>query len=264
VTFTKSLRLLGLTAPSALGAPTVEGVGEPAIRIDTNGIAVVVQGLNLRSNQDGPTVELRSVAELSLLGVDIQNTGSGDKVAGVHCEPGSANAFLIDQVTIHDTAGLGFNGIAKCQAIVANTLFLSNLQAVRLSGAEVSATILYSTFDDNAGGALGCESGAVGRLDSSILNNTNGAFPLLGGCALSFTDAFGLGLGGDNLDADPRFVGAGSFQLSAGSPCLGAANPVPAALPFPVGAELFTHDHAGAPRPSPAGGRADMGALERE
>jgi cysteine-rich repeat protein len=264
-----SVMLIGVAdpdAPDLPARPVIDGLDKPAVDVRLDDLAITLRGLALRSSNDGPVFNLRRDSAVSLIDVDIQNSrgasggGSGANVAGVLCEPSGLRAFLIDRARIHDTRGAGFRGAGDCRAVIANTLFVGDEIGVELSGAGVAVAVVHSTFDQN-GAAMDCAD-AAGRLDSSVVSGANGATPLAGACEVSFSDVVGAGLGGDNLDADPRLAADGS--LLPGSPCLGAANPAPAALPFTPAVDVFGHDLLGAPRPRPAGAPADMGAFESD
>jgi cysteine-rich repeat protein len=291
----KGLILSGLADPSdpaAPARPVIDGGSAAAISFDAaSGIQLIVRDLSLRANRAGGTVVMIGAGQLALIRIEASNasTASTGGTSAILCDAlssaGNDGLLLIDQSFIHDSRGdsgglflTSFLG-GVCRAVVANSLFQDNgTNGTSFGGARVDASgprlaVVYSTFDGNLNssgdGAMACPGGAFfGSIDSSIVNNNNGAPGLDPDCAASFTDLFGGGLtGAGSLDADPLFVASGAspvdaFHLAPGSPCRGAANPSPLALPFdpePIfGIDVFDHDFLGRPRPGGAGNHMGM------
>jgi hypothetical protein len=195
-------------------------------------------------------------------------------------------ATAIDCVFIGNQALNGGGGAGSvrnnAQVEVISTLFVMNEAATigggllvsQGGGTDASMTVINSTFTRNRatqGGAVAAESGGHAAVANSVLWGDDAANELHvsgdGTASASYSCVEGGWPGVGNIDVDPLFVDpdGGDFHLSAGSPCIDAAdnNAVPEGITGDLdGRPRFQNDCTVTDTGNGTGAIVDMGAYE--
>ncbi|MFH2005400.1 MAG: DUF4215 domain-containing protein [bacterium] len=170
----------------------------------------------------------------------IYGNTAGDDGGGV-CIAGGVGTVLSCHFEANSTAtarGGGLRFMSGATGTVTNTTFIDNYAgqgggAVALYQTPQPAQITNCTFDGNAAlGGMGATVRVV-TADVAVANSivwgtsVDQIVTMLGGSAqVRYSDVYGDYAGSGNIDADPLFSnpGIGIFTLSAGSPCVDAAD----------------------------------------
>jgi len=185
----------------------------------------------------------------------------------------TVGTFALDRSTINSSDG---NGIlnAGTLTVVNSTITGSTDSGIVNFFGEISGTfeMSNSTVADNAGDGVDFGEPLGSTMRNSILAGNGGA-----DCNGDFisgdynlientTDCAWVGGGHDITGVSPELKKLGFYggptqtmDLKSGSPAINAGNPAGCA---DANGNLLTTDQRGFPRPSPAGGRCDIGAVE--
>jgi hypothetical protein len=262
------------------------------VSISNLSVTIIGEGADLSSTTLGQLIDVSGVSNVSIQALHIHD-GAGTNADGVRCEDnGGAPSVSLFRVLLDHNLGKGVNA-TNCTVDVERTVLHHNLaggiyvnggafsiqndfisqngglsstlggvsiQSINTAGAHVFAfnAVSGNTASNPATPGVDCILIGVPFVfsDNIVFGNTAGNGKQVAGanCSWSYSDLGDGTTGPGNLNIDPLFANASAdnLHLMSTSPVKDVADP----------AATQSVDIDGEPRPSPVGGRSDMGADE--
>jgi predicted outer membrane repeat protein len=208
-----------------------------AIRIQNNAVPTI-RRCNFNGNQGSATISSRS--GMTLADCEFRDNASGVFLGGHGADP---IATLVDCLFVGHVDGVLNIGGHVSDVTVVNCTFAGNEggSALDAGGSYTSVTVVNCTFAQNSalsdGGAIQAWGSEFGGASVDVYNTLMwGNTPVQmsvhdrwgspGEIQATYCNVEGGWEGEGNIDADPLFVDpdGGDFRLSAGSPCIDAAD----------------------------------------
>lgn len=289
-TFANALLRVGGTRRTISMAP---GSYQERVAIANQTVTIIGEGADLSETSVGQIVDISGAATVKIEALRIHD-GLGTSGTAVRCyDNGGAPSVSMFRVTLDANTGKGIDAFSNCAVqlersrvlhnigggvsvnsgtfrlennfIAVNGGLSSSLGGVSLQSPSATGPHLFQ-FNTVTGN--GCVSTATSGVDclsvgnpltfsnNIVYGNTGGTGKQVNGanCNWTYSDLGDNTAGDGNITMDPQFVDTSqdNLHLMSTSPARDAADP---AATIPV-------DIDGDPRPSPTGGRSDMGADE--